>query len=244
VLGLVRVRRGRPGGVELLAEAWRLARDLGEVQRIGPAVAALVEAAWLTGDEPVALDALGEAYAEVLRRHAGQMRAELAYWLFRSGRPAPAVGGGHPYDLQMAGRWRDAATAWHAAGCPYEYAVALAESTEPDDLLAALETMEALGAEPMARRIRARLRAAGVTRIPRGPLTGTRRNPAGLTGRQLEVLGLLGQRLSNVEIADRLVVSVRTVEHHVAAILAKLELTSRRGAAAKAAELGIGPPER
>jgi hypothetical protein len=109
---------------------------------------AAVRAATAGAGSVVALDALDEAYTEVLRRHAGQMRAELAFWLFRSGRPAPAVGGGHPYDLQMAGRWREAAAAWQAAGCPYEYAVALAESTGPDDLLAALETMEALGAEP------------------------------------------------------------------------------------------------
>jgi DNA-binding NarL/FixJ family response regulator len=48
---------------------------------------------------------------------------------------------------------------------------------------------------------------------------------------------LLAEGLTNAEIADRLVVSVRTVDHHVAAILAKLKVTSRREAARAAADL-------
>jgi DNA-binding NarL/FixJ family response regulator len=70
-----------------------------------------------------------------------------------------------------------------------------------------------------------------VARVPRRPLPRTRANPAGLTDRQVEVLGLLADGLTNAEIADRLVVSVRTVDHHVAAILSKLNVGSRREAA-------------
>jgi DNA-binding NarL/FixJ family response regulator len=51
-----------------------------------------------------------------------------------------------------------------------------------------------------------------------------------LTDRQLDVLGLLSEGLTNSEIADRLVVSVRTVDHHVSSILAKLDVASRRAA--------------
>ena len=58
--------------------------------------------------------------------------------------------------------------------------------------------------------------------MPHGPRAPTRANPAGLTARQLEVLSLLAAGLTNAEIADRLVVSPRTAEHHVAAVLAKL----------------------
>lgn len=76
-------------------------------------------------------------------------------------------------------------------------------------------------------------------RVPRGPRRATRTNPAGLTDRQLAVLALLGDGLTNAEVAERLVVSVRTVEHHVAAVLAKLGVHSRRDAAAAAHELGI-----
>jgi len=141
--------------------------------------------------------------------------------------------------LQATGRWREAATAWQAAGCPYEWAAALAESLDPADLLAALRELDGLGAEPLARRVRARLREAGIARVPRGPIRVTRHNPAGLTQRQLEVLQLLGQSLTNAEIAERLVLSVRTVDAHVAAVLAKLGLHSRREVAARAAELGV-----
>src|SRR5690606_2463975 len=102
------------------------------------------------------------------------------------------------------------------AGCPYEVALAMAQSPDPDDLLGALATADRLGAEPLARLLRRRLRTLGVTHLPRGPARATRRNPAGLTARQLEVCRLLGQGLTNAEIAERLVVSVRTVDGHVA----------------------------
>ena len=77
------------------------------------------------------------------------------------------------------------------------------------------------------------------TQIPRGPQAGTRTNPAGLTGRQLEILRLLSTGLTNAEIAARLVLSVRTVDHHVASVLTKLGATSRRDAVRRAAELGL-----
>jgi DNA-binding NarL/FixJ family response regulator len=84
-----------------------------------------------------------------------------------------------------------------------------------------------------------RLRALGVARIPRGPLSETRVNPAGLTGRQVDVLRLLSQGFTNAQIASQLVVSVRTVDSHVAAVLGKLAAASRREAGARGAELGL-----
>jgi hypothetical protein len=98
-----------------------------------------------------------------------------------------------------SGGWQGTAraqSAWEAAGCRYEHAAALAESPEPDDLLTALGILDELGATPLATLIRRRLRALGTTRIPRGPRGETKDNPAGLTVRQIDVLRLLGQRLS------------------------------------------------
>ena len=66
-------------------------------------------------------------------------------------------------------------------------------------------------------------------------------NPAGLTDRQLEILRLVATGLSNAEIAHRLVVSPRTVDHHVSAVLQKLGVPTRRDAAARAAELESKP---
>ena len=126
------------------------------------------------------------------------------------------------FALGISGDWRGAADAWAALGAPYERALELAGSGRPPEMLEAVRALDRLGAT-----------AAGdlAPRLPRRPLPRTRVNPAGLTDRQLEVLALLADGLTNAEIADRLVVSVRTVDHHVAAILAKLNVGSRREAA-------------
>ena len=95
----------------------------------------------------------------------------------------------------------------------------------------AVITLERLGATRSLPFARDRLREFGVS-VPRGPRATTRANPAGLTARQVAVLELLREGMTNAEIADRLVLSVRTVDHHVAAILSKLGVSSRREAAA------------
>ena len=97
-----------------------------------------------------------------------------------------------------------------------------------------------LGAEPAAARLQKELRAKGIKNLPKGERRSTRRNPAGLTNRQLDVLGALCDGLSDAEIAARLFISPRTVSHHVSAILGKLGVQSRTEAAAAAYKLGIG----
>jgi DNA-binding CsgD family transcriptional regulator/tetratricopeptide (TPR) repeat protein len=242
VIGRTRLRRGEPGAVETLREAWRVALPLREAQWIGPVAAALGEAAMLDGDTGAVAAELTEAYELARRFGTVAVRAELAYWLGRAGRPVGGDGLRHPYALLADGRWREAAEVWRAAGCRYEHAAALAESPEIGDQLAALALLDALGAEPLARQVRARLKSLGVTRIPRGPAAATRINPAGLTERQVEVVQLLAQGMTNAEIAGRLVLSVRTVDSHVAAALEKLGAHTRKEAVARAADLGILDP--
>ena len=84
-----------------------------------------------------------------------------------------------------------------------------------------------------------RLRALGVRGLARGPRASTRESPAGLTAREVDVLALLADGLRNAQIAERLVVSPRTVDHHVSAILRKLEAGTRGEAVARAGELGL-----
>ncbi|GAA1592493.1 ATP-binding protein [Actinoplanes couchii] len=238
VLGLTRLRRGRPGGAALLAESWEIARDIGEAQRVGPAGAAVAEAAWLRGD-PAEAARLVPVYRRVLAAEGGRRLAAFGYWLRRLGADVPVSA---PYDALLGGDPdgpREAARVWDRAGARYEQALALSHSDTVDDLLTAVRILDALDADPLARRVRARLRDLGVARIPRGPRPATRDNPAGLTGRQAEVLRLLAEGLSNPEIAGRLVLSVRTVDAHVAAILAKLEVPTRRAAVAAARERGL-----
>src|SRR6185503_20059787 len=105
--------------------------------------------------------------------------------------------------------------------------------------LAALEILERLGAGPAAERLRQTLRATGVRGIPRGPRPSTKENAAGLTNRQMEVLALMTDGLANAEIADRLFISAKTVDHHVSAILAKLDAHTRAEAVSVALQTGL-----
>jgi len=239
VLGHVRVRRGDPDAARLLAEARDLALETGELQRIAPVASARVEFAWLKGDlERV----LGEARSvlEMAKAHDdGWLQAEFAFWMWRGGAAieTPETNAG-PYALQMSGDWPAAAEAWKEIGWPYEEAMALAEGDESAQL-AALEIFERLGAGPATERLRQTLRATGVRGIPRGPRPSTKENPAGLTSRQMEVLVLMTDGLANAEIAARLFISPKTVDHHVSAILAKLDAHTRAEAVSVALQSGL-----
>ena len=208
-----------------------------------PTGLAHIEHAWLTGDQNVA-----GPYPELLLERTNRpgtlvWRGELLVYLRRLGYPAgPFPGCPEPYASALRGDWRAAAELWLTEGEPYEHAVELAESGQVEPALEALTVLDGLGARPAVALVRRRLRNLGVTRLPRRPQPGTLANPAGLTDRELEILRLVATGLSNAEIAQRLVVSPRTVDHHVSAILRKLGVSTRREAAARAAEFGSKPP--
>ena len=108
-----------------------------------------------------------------------------------------------------------------------------------ETVLTGLAELDRMGAVPMAKRTRSRLDAMGVEKIPRGPRPSTAQNVAGLTARQMEVLPLVVEGHTNAEIAERLFLSPRTVDHHVAAILLKLGVDSRRDVEDRALKLGL-----
>jgi DNA-binding CsgD family transcriptional regulator/tetratricopeptide (TPR) repeat protein len=240
VLGLVHARRGEPESRLLLADAAGLRTGQQELQYLAPVAAARAEAAWL-GGRPAEVDsATRDVLDFAIERDATWIVGELA-WLRRlAGLPAPTDGSAGPYAAQLAGDVRAAAAHWARLGCPYDSALALAGSADEGDLRSALGTFQRLGARPAAAIVARRLRERGARGLPRGPLPGTRANPAGLTAREVEVLTLLGSGLSNADIAARLFLSERTVHHHVAAILRKLGVDSRGRAVSEAARLGLG----
>ncbi|PWU45177.1 hypothetical protein DLE60_07090 [Micromonospora globispora] len=105
-----------------------------------------------------------------------------------------------------------------------------------------MRIVDGFGATRTARRLRAELRQRGLARVPRGPRPSTAANAPGLTARQLEVLALLADGLSDAEIGARLSLSARTVGHHVSALLVKLAVPNRGQAAAVARRQGLVPP--
>jgi DNA-binding CsgD family transcriptional regulator len=237
-LARVRARRGDPGPISALDEALELSRPGGHLQRLGHVQAARAEAAWLSGDRERCVEEARSVYGLALAKRHLWFGGELAYWQWKAGVLEDAPGWiAEPYRLQIAGEARAAADAWRAHGCPYETARALAEG-DADAQLDALAELERLGAQPAVKLLRQALRAAGIS-APRGPRPATRENPAELTTRELEVLRLVAEGKRNAEVADALVLSRRTVDHHVSAILRKLDVKSRGEAAAAASRLGL-----
>ena len=222
-LGRVLARRGDAEARSLLADAWQRARAQRSVLGLAYAATAYAEWAWLNTRPEI----------------ADRIRDDL---------------GGHTLDepaFRELARYLALADAGGAAGCvedrdleswedtPYERALVLALSAGREATLEGLQILLELGAGPAASLLRRRLKELGVRRIPRGAQTRSRKNPAGLTERQLDVLMLLMHGMTNAEIAEKLVVSVRTVDHHVSAILSRLNARTRRQAAAIARDLDL-----
>jgi len=242
VLALVRARRGDPEAAPLLDQAWNLVERTGELNRLGPVAAARAEVAWLAG-EPDRVGLATELALAIARERSSGLADELAVWRRRAGLgTASPVDPGAPYGLQLDGRYEAAHSRWVEAGCPYEAALALADAEDEKLLRRSLEELQALGARPAWAIVARRLRGRGERALPRGPRPSTRRNPALLTARELEVLSLVAQHLRNAEIAQRLHLTEKTVDHHLSAILGKLGVRSRSEAADAAAELGISLP--
>jgi DNA-binding CsgD family transcriptional regulator len=247
VLGRLRARRGDPDAVTLLEQARTAMAPAESVTGwIVGATPALAEAACYAGRHEAARDMLRTPLEAARRRGEPWSLGETAYWLWRAGglgadglpRAAtePPEGAAAPYALQTAGRWREAAAAWDALSCPYEAALARSDSGDIDAMRAAYTTFDRLGARPARDEVAGRLRALGV-RLPAKRRAGASDGTA-LSPREHEILGLLGDGLRNAEIAELLVLSERTVEHHVASILRKLRLNNRAEAGRHARRQG------
>ncbi len=224
VLAHVQARAGDPRAADQLARATRLADGMREVQRVAPTAQARSEAAWIAGDLGTAFAVASQAWPVAESADCAWNRGAVATWLppdlaVEVATLAP------PYAAERAGDWEAAAAAWRDLGSPFEEALALARGGSRDGLTDAVRIFDRLGAHAAAARARSLLREQGwpAPRTPRGEP-----HPDGLTAREVEVLDLVTEGLSDAAIAERLVISRRTAEHHVSSILTKLGVPNRR----------------
>jgi DNA-binding CsgD family transcriptional regulator/tetratricopeptide (TPR) repeat protein len=238
----IRARRGDPDVGEAIEDA--IASCSGASF---PSIACAIdlmraEAAYLAGDDRLADEIAQPALAMAIRYHMPWVAGPLAHLVLRAGGALSSdyepIG---PYRFERTGCWVDAHAAWQALGAPYEAACALSMAGDENALREAFAAFERLGARPMAGRVTRNLRELGIASVPRGPRTATKAHPFGLTAREAEVLALLAEGCTNGEIAERLYLSGRTVEHHVSAILTKLDVKTRREAV-RAALSVMGEP--
>jgi DNA-binding CsgD family transcriptional regulator/tetratricopeptide (TPR) repeat protein len=237
VLGLIRARRGEGNTWEYLDEAATAADNAAEPQWIAPARLARAEAYWLAGDT-----AQARAEADLALTAAAATstwdRGAATSWLRRTGTssvPLAEVSGevALPYRLGLDGDWRGAAKTHDDLGCRYEAALALFDSGEESALRQALDIFTVLGANAAVKLTRLTMRRLGIRSIPVGPRSATRADEFGLTRREHEVLALVTEGLTNTQVATRLYISAKTVDHHVSTVLAKLGVSTRAEAAAR-----------
>lgn len=234
VLGVIRTRTGRANAVEYLDQAWSLANESGEIHHLLGSAAAIAERMWVV-DSPdsTMFEQFRDLVDRGIRFEYPWPAGSLALWLWKvGGLDEQPEGLPPPYRHLLSGRVDESASFWTSRKVPYEQAIALM-SGDISQRLQALDLLNTLGAAAVAARVRKELRAEGVT-TPRGKGQATRGHAAGLTVRQAEVLQLLAEGLTNTQISDRLFVSPRTIEHHVSAILAKLDSSTRDEAVQRA----------
>ena len=240
-LARLNIRRGNFDDARHYLElAKELAAPTAEAYRMLPVMAAQLELCWTTGTA-VPLEELNAAIALLPDTHESWHYAGVAFWMRRCSLVIPDHSEVHypsPVALEQQGQPEAAAQQWKTFGCSFEQALALIECDE-DQQRSALAILDNLGATATSDMLKAKLRDQGMRNIPRGPRESTKNNPAHLTGRQIEILSQLEHGAQNKEIADKLFISPKTVDHHISAILSKLSVNSRTKAVAEARRLGI-----
>lgn len=239
VLGTVAMRLGLDEAESLLRKALTDALATGEQQYIAPVRLALAERAFLLSD----MAAAQEQLADVARMNVAGFdpweQGAFAVWWQRCG-----MIGSAPVDFryvadpradELHGMHDVAADKWMKLGVPYEAALTLTHLRSGDGsrpqlvrAIALFDAMEARAASSYARLCAKALGTA--TNIPkprRGPYKTAKHHPLGLTSREIQVLDLIAKGLGNGDIAKRLVRSQRTIEHHVSAVLGKMNAQNR-----------------
>lgn len=238
VLAKLRTRRGDPADDLMNAIESYLEKGL-ELQRLIPYAALMAERAWLGLCKlETAITVFDKARSLATNPH---MIAYILGWqrvLGLDAAPVEITALPPPHRHFLAGDWAAAAQAWQDLGAPFEQGMSLL-SGDRQAQCSALAIFENLGATAVAARVRDRFRMDGVRLGRHGPRASSRSNVWGLTMRQLDVLRLVDAGQSNIQIAETLFISAKTVDHHISAILDKLDARSRGEAAAFARQSGL-----
>jgi len=239
VVGSIRTRRGEADAYPLLNEAKSKAMQTMELQRIVPALSALLEYEWIKGTRCIEEEVINNTIGMINQMGNLYENSEFAFWLKKArNQELPLQEVYEGYKLDNLKNVHRAVTNWQNAGCPYEEGLALFEGDE-DDKRKAISIIHKLGALAVYEKLKFEMRSSGIKSIPRGLRKSTQENPALLTDRELEVLQLLNEGMQNKEIAARLFISAKTVDHHISAILFKLDVNSRTKAVQEAIRLAI-----
>ncbi len=240
VLALVRARRGDPDARKALVEATAVGVPAEERFAHVDLVAADAEVAWLESSAQGVDDATAAILASAIEHGDRDAASRLLFWRRLAGLEAEtSTEASGPYALALAGRWDDAAAEWRRLECPYEAALALSRTRDVDALREAHAECRRLGARPLSTIVARELRELGVRDVPRGPRHSTLANDANLTAREVEVLRLVADGLTNREIADRLIISLGTTKWYISQIFGKLQVHSRTQAVMRARALDI-----
>jgi DNA-binding CsgD family transcriptional regulator len=235
VLATIRMRRGDTDVLPLLNEAKEKAFETMELQRIIPVLVALLEFEWITGESAIDKETIDSTISMVEKMGNIYENSEFAFWMLKARKQSiPLTEFYEGYDMNN----QAAATIWEKAGCRYQQAFALFAGND-NAKREAIAMIHELGAHAVFEKMKFEMRSSGIKSIPRGVRKTTQSNPALLTDRELDVLKLLQEGLQNKEIAARLFISAKTVDHHISSILYKLEVKSRTKAVHEATRLGI-----
>ena len=238
-LAMVRMRRGSDEVLSLLQEAKEKTLATMEPQRIVPVMAALLEYEWITGKSLIEKAVLDDVLNMISQRGNANENSLFAFWLLKArNQQVPLRETFEGYKIYTSAMALKAASLWRQLGCPYEQALALFNGGD-DDKKEALGIIQKLGAGAIYEKMKFEMRASGIKSIPRGIRKSTKSNPANLTDRELDIIQLLKDGLQNKEIAAKLFISPKTVDHHLSSIFFKLDVNSRTKALQEASRLEI-----
>ncbi|HEY0677988.1 MAG TPA: AAA family ATPase [Chitinophagaceae bacterium] len=239
VSATIKMRRGDADAPALLRDSAVKSFSTKELQRIIPCLNALLEYEWLTGIVLIKKEELDLVKGKIEQSIYSIEKSEFVFWLRKARKEHLSLCEVHEgYDVSTIKKAQHAASIWARTGSPYAQAITLFEGND-EDKRKALKIVHHLGATAVYEKMKLEMRTSGIKSIPRGLRKTTESNAALLTIRELDVLQLVKEGMQNKEIAARLYISAKTVDHHISSILFKLSVNSRAKAVKEAESMHI-----